>query len=85
MSEVVVYATNYCVYCRLAEALLNDKGIAYRRVDVTRDRATRRWLVEATGRTTVPQIFIGEHPIGGYDALSALDRSGRLDQLVSAA
>jgi glutaredoxin 3 len=62
----------------MAKQLLADRGVAYEEVDVTGDDRTREWLVEATGRYTVPQIFIGEESIGGYDDLSALDRTGQL-------
>jgi glutaredoxin 3 len=81
MSKITVYATTYCWYCRAAEALLKKKGIAFERIDVTGDRETRRWLVQATGgRRTVPQIFIDGDAIGGYDELAALDRTGELDR-----
>ena len=82
-AEVKIYSTAWCWYCRQAEALLDQKGVEYERVDVAGDRETRRWLVEATGRRTVPQIFINGDSIGGYDELSALDRRGELDVLLS--
>jgi len=79
---VRLYTTGYCPYCRLAERLLRERGIPFEEIDVGDDVATRRWLVEATGRRTVPQIFIGEQAIGGYEELRALDRSGELAALV---
>lgn len=83
MARVVVYSTIYCNYCRAAKRMLSQKGIDFEPVDVTRDRETRQWLVEATGRRTVPQIFIDDRPIGGYTDLAALDRSGELDRLLA--
>ncbi|MBI2898273.1 MAG: glutaredoxin 3 [Deltaproteobacteria bacterium] len=81
-SEVVVYSTTYCGYCTRAKALLERRGIAFREVDVTHDPVMRDWLVQTTGRRTVPQIFIGGRPIGGFDELAVLDRSGELARLV---
>lgn len=78
---VRVYTTGYCPYCRLAKRLLDERKIPFEEIDVTGDPAARRWLVQATGRRTVPQIFVGERPIGGYDELSSLDASGALAAL----
>jgi glutaredoxin 3 len=83
MARIQVYETSSCGYCRRAKALLERKGLAYERIDVTGDHVRREWLVEATGRHTVPQIFIDGEAIGGYAELSALDRAGRLDQLLA--
>jgi glutaredoxin 3 len=77
-AEVTVYTTRVCPYCIAAKRLLAERKVAYKEVDVSSDDAKRAWLVEATGRRTVPQIFIGAEPIGGYDELAALDRSGEL-------
>jgi glutaredoxin 3 len=83
MSKPVrVYTTAYCPYCRLAKRLLGERSIRFEEIDVSGDAAARRWLFEATGRRTVPQIFIGERPIGGYDELASLDESGALAALV---
>jgi glutaredoxin 3 len=82
MVEVKVYTTDWCPFCRRAEALLRAKGIAYERIDVDGDRATRRWLESATGQHTVPQIFIDGTSIGGCQELYALHASGGLDALV---
>jgi len=78
MTEVTIYTTRVCPYCVAAKRLLAARGAPYVEVDVTADPAKRQWLVETTGRRTVPQIFIGGAAIGGYDELSSLDRSGRL-------
>jgi glutaredoxin 3 len=77
-ADVTIYTTRVCPYCVAAKRLLHARGIAYDEIDVTADPAKRAWLVEATGRRTVPQIFIGTEAIGGYDDLSALDSSGDL-------
>ncbi len=75
---VRVYTTSYCAFCRRAKELLSRRGIAFEDVDVTDDAESRHWLVETTGRRTVPQIFIGDEAIGGYDELLALDERGSL-------
>jgi glutaredoxin 3 len=75
---VKMYTTVYCGFCRQAKALLQSRGIAFEEIDVTTDDEKREWLVEATGRRTVPQIFIGDDAIGGYQELAALDSRGEL-------
>lgn len=83
MAAVRVYSTKFCGYCRMAESLLQRKGVAFERIDVSGDREARRWLREATGRHTVPQIFINDASIGGYDELARLESRGVLDQLLA--
>jgi glutaredoxin 3 len=78
MSDVVIYTTRVCPYCVAAKRLLSQRNVPYDEVDVSTDDAKRQWLVEATGRRTVPQIFIRGESIGGFDELSALDQSGKL-------
>jgi glutaredoxin 3 len=78
MADVTVYTTRICPYCIAAKRLLATRGIPYDEVDVTGDDAKRHWLVQVTHRRTVPQIFIKGEAIGGFDELSALDRSGAL-------
>jgi len=75
-----MYTTLICPYCIRAKMLLSAKGIAYEEIDVSRDPEKRAWLVATTGRRTVPQIFIGEESIGGFDELRALDLAGELDR-----
>jgi glutaredoxin 3 len=82
MAQVKIYTTRVCAYCVAAKRLLGARGVAYEEIDVTGDDARRAWLVETTGKRTVPQIFIGSEAIGGYDELTALDRSGRLKAMV---
>ena len=81
-AHVKMYTRKWCGYCTAAERLLDAKGIAYEKIDCSGDRKTRTWLVEVTGRTTVPQIFIDGQPIGGYDDLRAFDRRGDLDKML---
>ena len=83
MPNVTIYTTAVCPYCVAAKRLLSARGIAYTEQDVSRDHDKRAWLVEVTGRRTVPQIFIGDRAIGGYDELSALDRTGELAQMLA--
>ena len=84
MAKAKVYSTQYCPYCRQAERLLDEKGADFEVIDVTHDDEKRMWLVEETGRRTVPQIWIGETYVGGYDDLAALDQKGELEALISA-
>ena len=82
MADVQIYTTRVCGYCIAAKRLLSAKEIPYEEIDVTGDDARRGWLVETTGRRTVPQIFIKGQSVGGYDELSGLDRSGRLAEML---
>lgn len=84
MASVKVYSTRICWYCDQAKRLLARKGVAYEDIDVSDDADARRWLVQTTGRRTVPQIFIHDTAIGGYTDLAALDRSGKLDVMLAA-
>jgi glutaredoxin 3 len=81
-AHVKMYTRKWCGYCTAAERLLQAKGVSYEQIDCSGDTKTRKWLVEQTGRTTVPQIFIDGKSIGGYDELRALDRHGDLDELL---
>ena len=83
MKKVKLYTTDYCPFCRRAEKLLNKKGVAFESIDVTHNDNLREWLVKTTGRKTVPQIFIGEKAIGGFDDLNGLNQSGELDKLLT--
>lgn len=84
MAIVQVYVTNYCPYCTSAKALLKKRGIPFEEIDVSNDDAKRAWLVKATGRRTVPQIFINGEAIGGSDELHELDRKGELQKKLAA-
>jgi glutaredoxin 3 len=85
MPSVEIYTTPWCGYCRSAKALLDRKGVKFREIDVSADAVLRSKMVErASGRWTVPQIFIGETHVGGSDDLHALERAGKLDPLLAA-
>lgn len=81
--EVVIYTTMFCPYCHAAKGLLARKGVSFKERPVDGDRAARSAMAErASGRTSVPQIFVGDRHIGGYDDLSALDKAGTFDALL---
>lgn len=84
MLAVRVYSTLICPYCIRAKLLLRERGIPFEEIDVTGDHQARQWLVQATGRRTVPQIFIGDESVGGFDELRALDRNGELQRKLAA-
>lgn len=77
--KVVMYSTAVCPYCIRAEQLLKARGVeTIEKVRIDQDPAQRDAMIQRTGRRTVPQIFIGEQHVGGYDDLAALDREGKL-------
>ena len=85
MQKVAMYTTGYCPFCTRAEALLKQKGVAeINKIRVDEDPALREHMMRITQRRTVPQIFIGDTHVGGFDDLSALDRSGGLLPLLDA-
>jgi len=84
MARVRMYTTAVCPFCQMAERLLQGKGAEIDKVRVDLDPAERATMMEITGRRTVPQIYIGDTHVGGYDDLAALDRAGKLDQLLAA-
>ena len=83
MTKVTMYSTGVCPFCQMAERLLKSKGVeAIEKIRVDLDPGRRVEMMEKTGRRTVPQIYIGETHVGGYDDLAALDRAGGLDPLL---
>lgn len=84
MARVRMYTTAVCPFCQMAERLLQSKGAEIDKVRVDLDPAERSAMMEKTGRRTVPQIYIGDVHVGGYDELAALDRAGGLDPLLAA-
>jgi len=81
--KIVMYSTAVCPYCVRAEQLLNSKGVTdIEKVRVDLDPARREEMMLKTGRRSVPQIYIGEHHVGGCDDLYALDRAGKLESLL---
>jgi glutaredoxin 3 len=84
-ANVVMYSTGFCGYCDRARALLQRKGVTVTEIKVDEDASQREAMLKRSGgRRTVPQIFIGERHVGGYDELAALERAGELDSLLSA-
>ena len=85
MPIVEIYTTTFCPYCWRAKQLLEAKGVAYKEIMVDFGGPVKQAMVErASGRSTVPQIFIGERHVGGCDDLMALERDGKLDALFAA-
>lgn len=84
-AAVAMYSTAQCPYCQRAEALLKARGVSnIEKIRVDLEPARRDEMVTRTGRRTVPQIFIGDTHVGGFDELSALDRDGKLGALLAA-
>lgn len=84
MPIVQIYATAFCPYCVRARRLLKQKGIEFEEIRVDKDAEQMRTMIQRSQRTSVPQIFIDERHIGGYDDMAALDRAGKLDPLLAA-
>lgn len=82
MPDIVMYTQGLCGYCTAARKILASKGVDFEVVDVTFKPDRRREMKDRSGRSTTPQIFIDDQPVGGYDDLVALDRDGRLDDLL---
>lgn len=83
MTKITMYSTRVCPYCIMAERLLVSKGAEItEKILVDVDPVRREEMMTRTGRRTVPQIFIGETHVGGFDDLSALDKAGKLDPLL---
>lgn len=84
-SRVVMYSTAVCPYCQRAEALLRQRGVAeIEKIRIDLEPQRRDEMIERTGRRTVPQIYIGDTHVGGFDDLAALDRAGGLTPLLGA-
>lgn len=80
--KIEMYTQALCGYCAAAKQLLDSKGIRYENIDVTMEAGRRREMKERSGRKTVPQIFIDDQHIGGYDDIAALDSAGDLNSLL---
>ena len=83
MPKIVMYTKNVCPYCSMAQRLLASKGVEWDEINIETAPGLRDEMIQRTGRTTVPQIFIGETLVGGFDDLDALDRAGGLDPLLA--
>jgi len=78
-----MYATGWCSFCERARALLERKGVRYTEIDLESEPKRRAEMIERSGRRTVPQIFIDDRPIGGFEELDELEESGALDRLLA--
>ena len=84
MKTIEIYTSPLCGFCHAAKRLLNAKGVAFSEIDVLQQPERRQEMMNrANGRHTVPQIFVGDVHVGGYDDLSALENSGKLDPLLA--
>lgn len=82
MQLVVIYSSDFCPYCMRAKQLLSRKGVAFTEIKVDGQRELRAEMARKAGRTSVPQIWIGDTHVGGCDDLHALERAGKLDALL---
>ena len=85
MNRVTIYTTEPCGFCRVAKSLLSKRNVPYNEVNLAKDPSGRMELVRVTGMMTFPQVVIDDRPIGGYQELVAVDRSGGLAALAEAA
>ena len=83
MSQITMYSTGTCPYCVQAESLLKRKGLTVNKIRIDQDKVEFDNMIAKTGKRTVPQIFIDDQYVGGFDNLVALDRDGRLATLVN--
>ncbi|MDG2107617.1 MAG: glutaredoxin 3 [Woeseiaceae bacterium] len=81
--KVVVYGSSSCPYCDAARMLLNQKAVVFEYIAITNDPLRRQEMQKRSGRQTIPQIFIGNTSIGGFEELLALDKSGELNKLLA--
>lgn len=84
MAAVIIYSSDYCPYCMRAKQLLSNKGVDFSEINVDGQAQVRAEMVRKAGRTSVPQIWIGDIHVGGCDDLYALERAGKLDALLKA-
>ena len=84
MPKIQIYTTRWCGFCVRAKTLLDSRGFEYEEIPLDHEVGFRQKLLDLTGGWTVPQILIGDRPIGGYTELWRLDREGRLDELLAA-
>ncbi len=84
MPPIVIYTRPFCGFCSAAVALLREKGLAFTEIEAGFDPDKRREMMQRSGRSTFPQIFVGDIHIGGCDELMALDSAGKFDPMLSA-
>ncbi len=82
MPDIQMYVKQWCPYCSMAKRLLSEKGREWTEIDIEAHPELRSEMIERSGRRTVPQIFVGQEHVGGYDDLKALDDAGKLDHLL---
>jgi glutaredoxin 3 len=82
MATILIYSGNYCPYCTMAKKLLDKKGLTYTEINVDGKPELRQEMMLKTKRRTIPQIYIGQHHVGGFDELYALEKRGELDVLL---
>lgn len=83
MPEIIIYTARLCPYCTMAKRLLDRKGASYQEIDVDSEPGLRQTLIEKSKRRTVPQIYIGDYHVGGFDDLQALEMKKELDPLLA--
>ena len=83
--EITMYSTRYCPFCMAARSLFEGRNLPYKDIGVDGEPELRRQMTALSGRQTVPQIWVGDQHIGGFDELRALERDGQLDKLLDAA
>ncbi|WP_431064371.1 glutaredoxin 3 [Methylotuvimicrobium sp.] len=83
MSNIIIYTSNFCPYCTMAKRLLDKKGAVYNEINVDSEPGLRQEMMLKTKRRTVPQIYIGDFHVGGFDDLYALEQQSRLDPLLT--
>ncbi|MFT6333208.1 MAG: glutaredoxin 3 [Lentimonas sp.] len=82
MSKIIIYTTDYCPYCVRAKSLLQKKNVEFKEVKISNDELREEMIKKSGGRRTVPQIFINDQHIGGFDDLHKLDQDNKLDDLL---
>ena len=82
MTNIIIYTTEHCPYCVKAKDLLNKKQVKFKEIDISDDQARQEMVTKSGGKKTVPQIFIGNQNIGGYDDLYKLEKQNKLDDLL---
>jgi len=82
MTDIVIYSKEQCPYCVAAKQLFTAKGVAFKEIHVDQDPDQLSIMMERSGRRSVPQIFINDLPMGGYDDIAALEKTGKLNELL---
>lgn len=82
--KIEMYMRPTCPFCSAAGKLLESKGVEFTQIDISAEPERREEMIERSGRRTVPQVFIGDEHVGGFDDLDALDQEGALDRMLGA-